>query len=24
MCKILGIKPAKNDGDLRRVKAMLR
>ncbi|QQS33150.1 MAG: alkaline phosphatase family protein [Acidobacteriota bacterium] len=24
MCKILGIKPAPNDGDLRRVKSMLR
>ena len=24
MCKILGLKPAKNDGDLNRVKAMLR
>jgi predicted AlkP superfamily pyrophosphatase or phosphodiesterase len=24
MCKILGLKPAKNDGDLDRVKAMLR
>lgn len=24
MCKILGVKPAKNDGDLDRVKEMLR
>lgn len=24
MCKILGLKPAKNDGDLRRVSAMLK
>ncbi len=24
MCKILGLKPAKNDGDLTRVKGMLR
>jgi predicted AlkP superfamily pyrophosphatase or phosphodiesterase len=24
MCKILGLKPAKNDGDLNRVKGMLR
>ena len=24
MCKILGLKPAKNDGSLERVKAMLR
>ena len=24
MCKILGLKPAKNDGDLNRVKAMLK
>jgi predicted AlkP superfamily pyrophosphatase or phosphodiesterase len=24
MCKILGLKPAKNDGDLERVKGMLR
>jgi len=24
MCKILGLKPAKNDGDLKRVKEMLR
>ena len=24
MCKILALKPAKNDGDLNRVKAMLR
>jgi predicted AlkP superfamily pyrophosphatase or phosphodiesterase len=24
MCKILGLKPAKNDGDLQRVSAMLR
>jgi predicted AlkP superfamily pyrophosphatase or phosphodiesterase len=24
MCKILGLKPAKNDGNLNRVKAMLR
>lgn len=24
MCKILGLTPAKNDGDLNRVKAMLR
>ncbi|MFN2412868.1 MAG: ectonucleotide pyrophosphatase/phosphodiesterase [Pyrinomonadaceae bacterium] len=24
MCEILGLKPAKNDGDLRRVKRMLR
>lgn len=24
MCKILGIKPAPNDGDLRRVKSILR
>jgi len=24
MCKILGLKPAKNDGDLERVKKMLR
>ena len=24
MCKILGLKPAQNDGDLRRVKAMLK
>jgi predicted AlkP superfamily pyrophosphatase or phosphodiesterase len=24
MCKILGLKPAKNDGDLRRVQGMLR
>ncbi len=24
MCKILGLKPAKNDGDLKRVKGMLK
>ena len=24
MCKILGLKPAKNDGDLSRVKDMLK
>jgi predicted AlkP superfamily pyrophosphatase or phosphodiesterase len=24
MCKILGLKPAKNDGDIERVKGMLR
>jgi predicted AlkP superfamily pyrophosphatase or phosphodiesterase len=24
MCKVLGLKPAKNDGDLDRVKGMLR
>ena len=24
MCKILGLKPAKNDGDLNIVKGMLR
>jgi predicted AlkP superfamily pyrophosphatase or phosphodiesterase len=24
MCKVLGLKPAKNDGDLERVKTMLR
>ncbi len=24
MCKILGLKPAKNDGDLEKVKAMLK
>lgn len=24
MCKILGLRPAKNDGDMNRVKAMLR
>ena len=24
MCKILGIRPARNDGDLKRVRGMLR
>ena len=24
MCKILKLKPAKNDGDLKRVRGMLR
>ena len=24
MCKILGLKPAKNDGDLSKVESMLR
>ena len=24
MCKILGLKPAKNDGDLNKVRQMLR